>query len=368
MLDRIKDTGDIFLAWPDEAWIVEGAAVHVSIIGFDDGSEATKTIRGEAVARINSDLTAGFDLTQALRLKENAGIAFMGDTKGGPFEISEKQALAMLQESNPDGRVNSDVVRRSFNSIDIARRPRGVWIIDFPPDLSKEEAALYEAPFEYVKRIVKPIREQNRRALYAQKWWIHAEPRPGMRKALKGLSRYIATPTTSKHRLFVWLTEEVLPDHALIVFAKDDDFSFGVLHSRMHQLWALRTGTQLREFESGFRYTPSTTFETFPFPQASDEKKEAVASAAEKLSHLRSEWLGAAGQSEAVSGKRTLTNLYNNPPTWLQNLHEHLDVAVASAYGWPAALSDDEVVQQLLFLNLERAKAQDEAGPSLRLA
>lgn len=358
VLDRVKDTGDIFMAWPDEPWVLEGATVHVSIVGFDDGSEQMRTISEVPTASINSNLTGGMDLTKAAQLPENRSIAFMGDTKGGPFEIPGAVARDILKHPNPDGRSNVDVLRPSINSIDLARRPRDVWIVDFPPGMSMEEAALYETPFEYVRTRVKPLREQNKRALYAEKWWIHAEPRPGMRKALDGLDRYIATPTTSKHRLFVWLDAHVLPDHALIVFARDDDFTFGVLHSRIHELWARRMGTQLREAESGFRYTPSTTFETFPFPDATAELREAVSVVAARLDHLRSQWLNPPGQDAAFLKSRTLTSLYNDPPTWLQQLHEELDAAVAAAYGWPTIVSDEEALESLLALNLHRSQQE----------
>jgi type II restriction/modification system DNA methylase subunit YeeA len=356
VLDRIKESGDIFLAWPDEEWVVEGATVHVSIVGFDDGTEVERVIETSAVASINSNLAGGLDLTKATRLHENLAVAFMGDTKGGAFDIDERVASQLLRQSNPDGRSNADVVRPWVNSLDVARRPRGMWIIDFPPGISVTEAALYEAPFEYVKKHVMPVREKNKRALYAERWWIHAEARPGMRTALAPLQRYIATPTVSKHRLFVWLDPGTLPDHQLIVFAKDDDFTFGVLHSRFHELWARATGTQLREAESGFRYTPSTTFETFPFPDATPAQQRAAGEIAAKLAHLRAQWLDLPGQDAALLKGHTLTNLYNDPPTWLQQLHEELDGAVSAAYGWSDGVSNEDVLEALLTLNLERSK------------
>lgn len=365
MLDRIKVSGDIFLAWPDEPWVVEGATVHVSIVGFDNGTEQTRIIGEFPVASINSNLTGGIDLTKAVRLSENVGLAYMGDTKGGAFDIDARVAQGLIEQPNPDGRNNQDVVRPWVNSLDVARRPRGMWIIDFPPGTTLEQAALYEGPFEYLKQHVKPVRETNKRALYAEKWWIHAEARPGMRKALAGLDRYVATPTVSKHRLFVWLDSATLPDHQLIVIAKDDDFTFGVLHSRFHELWARATGTQLREAESGFRYTPSTTFETFPFPKGEQAQQHAVSEAASKLHQLRSQWLNPPGQDAAFLKSRTLTSLYNDPPTWLGQLHEELDAAVAAAYGWPSDVSDDAVLETLLALNHERsssASAQQTLG------
>src|SRR5690606_23801530 len=108
VLERIKETGDIFMAWSDRPWILEGAAVRVSMIGFDDGTEEHYTLDGALAAAINPDLTASLDLTVAKRLPENFNIAFMGDTKGGPFDISGDLASKMLAAPlNPNGRPNS---------------------------------------------------------------------------------------------------------------------------------------------------------------------------------------------------------------------------------------------------------------------
>jgi predicted RecB family nuclease/type II restriction/modification system DNA methylase subunit YeeA len=352
VLARIKETGDIFFAWSDEPWVVEGAAVHVSIIGYDDGTETTRTLDGEPVTEINSDLTSGLDLTRARRLRENVGIAFMGDTKGGPFDIADRVALTMLEKSNPHGKSNSEVIRPWVNGLDIAGRPRNVQIIDFGTDMSAKEAALYEAPFEYVRERVQPARAVSRTTI-SGRWWLHERPRPEMREALAGLARYIATPRVSKHRLFVWLRANTLADSATIVFARDDDFFFGVLHSGVHELWARRTGTQVRERESGFRYTPSTTFETFPFPDPTNAQRQEIATAAKQLDTWRSGWLNP-GETLDVTD-RTLTNLYNSSPTWLRDAHRNLDQAVYAAYGWSYPLDDDAVLSRLLELNLSQS-------------
>jgi len=178
-----------------------------------------------------------------------------------------------------------------------------------------------------------------------------------MRAALPGLSRYIVTPETAKHRVFAWLPTDVLADHALIAFMRDDDYTFGVLQSRVHELWARATGTQLREAESGFRYTPTTTFETFPFPNPTGEQREAISLAASKLVELRDGWLTPLGLGEEELASRTLTNLYNERPTWLANAHADLDRAVLDAYGWPADLGDEAILERLLGLNLQREPA-----------
>jgi type II restriction/modification system DNA methylase subunit YeeA len=357
VLDRVKETGDIFLAWDDEPWVVEGAAVHVSFVGFDDGSQQERFLDDHPVTEINSDLTAGLDLTRVHRLPENLGISFMGDTKGGPFDIGAAPALAMLDLPNPDGRSNRDVVRPWVNGLDLTRRPRGMWIIDFGTSMPIEDAALYEAPFEYVKEHVKPQREKSRSTI--SEWWLHERRREDMREALAGLSRFVVTPRVSKHRLFVWCEAETLPDSATIAFARDNDYFFGVLHSSVHELWARRLGTQVREAESGFRYTPTTTFETFPFPEHNDHTRAEIEAAAEHLDVLRNSWLNPAGGPDNELRGLTLTNLYNRRPSWLANAHERLDRAVHAAYGWEYPLEPEDVLARLVELNLARAAKEE---------
>ena len=346
VLDRICESGAIFMARSDDPWVLDGAAVHVSFIAFDGGTETARTLDGRPVAVINANLTADVDLTRARRLRENLGIAFMGDTKGGPFDVPGTIAREWLRRPNPDGRDNRDVVRPWVNGLDLTRRPRDMWIVDFGTSMAREEAALYETPFEHVRRAVEPTRSRNRRAAYAERWWLHVEPRTGMRAALNGLDRYLATPILTKHRLFVWLPAGTVPDHQIIAIARDDDYTFGVLQSRVHTTWARRMGTQLREAESGSRYTPTTCFETFPFPRPTDEQRAAIAEAAANLDRLRQGWLNPPDRpydlTDQELARRTLTNLYNQNPTWLSDAHARLDAAVLDAYRWPLAIADEE--------------------------
>ena len=183
-----------------------------------------------------------------------------------------------------------------------------------------------------------------------------------MRKALERLCRYVATPGVSKHRVFVWVNAKILCNQGTLVFAREDDYFFGVLHSKIHELWARHQGTQLREVESGFRYTPTTCFETFPFPwppgeePVHDLRVQAIAAAAKDLVEKRDRWLNPEGVDETELKKRTLTNLYNQRPTWLDLAHQTLDKAVLDAYSWPHDLTDNEILEYLLALNLERAR------------
>ena len=351
VLQRIKETGDIFLAWSDHPWVLEGAAVHISIVGFDDGSETNRELDGQSAPAINANLTVGVDLTVAGKLPENLNIAFQGPVKVGKFDIPGALAHEMVNSPNPHNESNLTVLSPWVNGKDITDRPRGMWIIDFGT-LTHEQAALYEAPFEYVSKHIRPSRESNRDRQRRTYWWRLGRSGEDLRAAVNSLKRFIVTPRVSKHRVFVWVQPETLPDSAVVAIAHDDDYTFGVLHSRFHELWALAMGTQL---ETRPRYTPTTCFETFPFPRPTEAQREAIGAAAAELNRLREGWLNPEGISAAELRRRTLTNLYNARPTWLDNIHSRLDAAVSAAYGWPADLADGEILERLLALNLERA-------------
>ena len=388
-LQAATDEHPIFDAWSDEPWVIDGASVRVSLVcfsGSDDEHRPAKCLDGKPVDVIHSDLTArrggiGIDLTGVKRLPANAGAAFMGDTKSGPFDVAGDLARKWLSlPANPNGRPNADVLKPWANGMDLTRRPAGKWIVDFGWDMTEAEAALYEVPFGYVREHVWPKRCKNRAASVRRLWWRHERPRPEMWQALDGLSRFIATPRIAKHRLFVWLDAGICPDSQVIVIARDDDVIFGILHSRFHEAWSLRLGTSL---EDRPRYTPTTTFETYPFPDglspdvaaadyADDPPAVAIAEAARGLVKLRDRWLNppewvewvdepvpgypkrpvARGEAAAKELKsRTLTKLYNARPRWLADAHAALDAAVAAAYGWHAGISEDEALQNLLALN-----------------
>ena len=387
VLDRIVEHSTIFNAWSDEPWVIDGAAVRVSLICFTSKNASLATaLNGVEAARIHADLTeGGIDLTQASRLPENRSVSFLGVNKNGPFDIPGDLAREWLRlPANPNGQPNADVLKPRINGMDVTRRSSDQWIIDFGSSMGEADAALYEAPFAHVVKHVKPRRSKNRVKTLREKWWRLWCPRPGLWKALDGLPRCIATPTVAKHRLFVWLDTRVCPDHQLIVIARDDDTTFGILHSRFHEAWSLRLGTWLGKGNDP-RYTPTTTFETFPFPEglspdvpaadyAQDPRAVAIAEAARRLVALRDRWLNPpewvewveepvpgyprrpAPRDEAATRelkKRTLTALYNTCPQWLTDAHAVLDMAVATAYGWDEKISDDDALQALLALNMD---------------
>jgi len=270
VLKHIIDGGRIFNAWSDEEWFNDGAAVRVSLIAFERGDAGPAFLDGSETALIHADLTPesqanGVDLTKAKKLPSNANVAFSGTKKGGKFDIEGELGRQWMAQANPNGKPNSDVVRPWVNGSWIVRRPHGTWIIDFGTDMSERDASMYEAPFEWVKERVLPVRELNRRATRKEYWWLHSEVCVGMRRALDGLPRYIATPRISKHRIFEWLHPAYLIDDGVYCFAKDDDTTFGILHSYFHELWSLKMCTYLGVGNDP-RYTPTSCFDTFPFP------------------------------------------------------------------------------------------------------
>ena len=432
VLERIGETGSIYEAWSDEPWINEGAAVRVSLVAFaPKDHEREIRLDGQAVGAIHADLTAStgggaaLDLTQVKPLRENTATSFQGSQKIGAFDIPGDLARQWLQRPNPHGKPNSEVLKPSWNGLDVTRRPRDGWIIDFGTRLTESDAALYAAPFAYVLNHVKPERDKNNREAYRRYWWRHGEPRIAMRAALTKIHRYLATPEVAKHRIFVWMDRSVLPDKKLIVIARQDDTTFGILQSRIHEVWSLRVCTW-HGVGNDPRYTPTTTFETFPFPagcmpwdtRPPDANEEwvniptvdwdpvrgelvaiapryylpplrdpaspvvrhwiAIAKAAQRLNELRENWLNPAewvervpevvpGYPDRIIPKpghekdlkaRTLTNLYNQRPTWLDNAHQALDAAVAAAYGWDdysPEIPDEQILRRLLALNLERS-------------
>lgn len=375
VMKRIKDTGDIFMAWPDRDWILDGAAVRVAMVGFDNGNEGTKVLDGLPVETINANLTATVDITKAVSLEESQNVAFIGTQKSGPFDISYNEALSMINANNSSNVSNADVIVPWVNGSDIVRRPRGMYIIDFPAEMTEEKASKYEKPFKYVQENVRPKRTAKHFEGYP--YWIHWNTRPAMRKAMIGKVRYLITSRVSKHRIFVWMSMETNPDSATVAIARDDDYFFGVLHSKPHEIWSLRMGTSL---EDRPRYTPTTTFETFPFPwppgseDTESAAHQAISRAAKQLHEERDAWLNPAGATDKALKKRTLTHLYNALQVFrgldnmkikpsagdfapcLDELHRTLDEAVCAAYGWDDDVLDDdeEILRRLLALNLAR--------------
>lgn len=394
-LTKIIETCPVYDAWADETWVNAGAAVRVSLVCFGNSTQQT-FLNGLLVSHINADLSSNqqLDLTSAQALPQNKSVAFSGFQMNGSFDVPIETALDWLKQPNPNGKSNIAVLHPYSNAKDITSRDRNQWVIDFT-GIDEAEATFFEKPFHHVLEHVKPERELKNEAYLKAKYWLHKRSSPEMRTAIKGLSRFIATPMVSKYRLFVWLPESKIPENAAIVIARNDDTSFGILHSRFHEVWSLKMCTWMGKGNDP-RYTPTTCFETFPFPQnltpqdlrgsrsRGDANKIAddIASSAQRLNELRENWLNptewvdwvitpeeekagypkravAKADFEDELKKRTLTKLYNQRPAWLDNAHKTLDMAVAKAYGWEdytPEMPDDKILRRLLKLNLERSQ------------
>lgn len=407
VMRRITEDLRIYNAWADEPWVLNGASVRVAIICFGSRQETPQscTLDGREVPHINEDLTSGINIRSAGTMSENKGRSMLGIQKSGPLDIDGATARSWLMlPTNPNGHRNSEVLKPFWNGDDLTSRSRDKWLIDLPRGTSEAEAALWEAPFQYLRSApydpddpnsltLKDERAKARDSHARDRWWEPYWPRPEMRRAIENLSRYLVTPETATYRTFIWLRYPVLPDKNLIVIPREDDTTFGILHSRMHELWTLRMGTRLGVGNDS-RYTSSTTFETFPFPRgmtpdipsssySTNPDAQKIAVAARRLNELRENWLNPPdlvrrepevfpgfpdrvlpvdAAAEKVLAKRTLTDLYNTRPVWLDVAHKQLDEAVAEAYGWgddwrDGKLNDDEILARLYKLNRERQNA-----------
>lgn len=402
VLRRIASNCKMFDAYKNEPWVIDGAAVRVSIICFRREKEiGPVALEGVPVNEINADLTSGRDLSSLAILLENDDVSFVGIQKSGPFDISGALARSFLRAPmNPNGRPNADILRPTVNGSDLVSSRRDIWMIDFPRGLSAAAAALFELPFEHLRSALydqdqpelgtlHDVRQGARDRDPRTQWWTTYWPRPEVRRALSGLRRYIVTPMTAEHRVFTWQTLPLIPDNNTVIFARDDDTTFGILHSIIHEVWTERAGNRMGAGNQR-RYNPEIVLRTFPFPAgltpdisarayADDPRSLAISLAAHQLNELRDRWLNPPDliqrEPEVVPGfpdrilpvneaaekilkKRTLTNLYNDRPAWLDHAHQALDEAVSAAYGWPADLPEEEILGRLFSLNQERAAKQ----------
>jgi hypothetical protein len=418
VLKRIKESGDIFFAESDRGWIQDGANVHVSIVGFEINVATQPILNGKKINKINTNLDYESNIAEANKLIKNQSVGFIGPSPHARFDIEHELALKFLKEScNHSGKANSDVLKPVISGVDITGVNRRLWTIDFGL-MNLEKACQYEFPFEYCVKHIKETRI-GKRGQTNVKWWQYERPRSEFREQLGLNISYISTPRVSKHRAFIRIGSNVLSNDGTTVFARSDDYFFGVLHSRLHEVWARAQGTQLRERESGFRYTPTTCFETFPFPEPTEPQRAKISEAARDLNEQRENWLNPpdwtktdhlefpatvggpwsryidptthetrtfrgesfevgtarwprivprnADYAKMLKSQRTLTKLYNDRPTWLDLAHRRLDEAVATAYGWPAKMTDEDILSALLELNLSRPAVGQSATTDIEI-
>lgn len=343
--------------WPGEA------RVHVALVNWVhqpaelpdrfqlDGRPVPAPIVADLVPQPLSTLAAR-------RLTPNAGIAFQGPIPVGEGFIldDDDEAQSLLARNDAD---YAQVVRPYLIGDDITedpeQRPRR-WIIDFA-DRALEEAAEYPAALNIVRERVKPERERNNDERFRAYWWRFGRPRGEMRRALAGLQRYAVVAATGKRVLVTWADASWCPSNLVYPVALEEDEHFGVLASRVHGIWAERRGSTLK---GDPRYTNTTVFETFPWPEPDDDRRERVAAAARAV---------VAERARACEGRRGLTQVYNLVDEGgfadLAAVHNELDRAVAAAYGWPEGVADDpyEVVPRLMRLNREIADGERPYDP-----
>ncbi len=349
-LEHITETGGVITEavstqkWPGQA------KVHVSLVNWIKEPPAPPTrfvLDGEEVSGITAELvTPERSTASAVRLDANRGRCFQGPIPvGDGFILTAEEAEALLARDDADYR---DVVRPYLTGEDIADDPQqrpGRWIIDFARR-PLEEAMRYPAALAIVRERVKPVRDTNRDRGFRELWWRFGRPRGAMRSATQDLPGFLVAPRVAKRLLITWVTDRALPSDATNVFAFEDDYAFGILSSSAHRAWAWVRASTLK---GDLRYTPTSVFETFPWPPLDDQHRTAVATEGADLLDLRSRLC----RDEGIG----LTELYNRRDdgayTDLRDAHRSLDRAVVAAYGWPLAIAqdDDELVARLLARN-----------------
>lgn len=382
VLDGKPARASILFAIPDHPWAggSDGAAVRVAmtVVGSGEQNGILNRVISEqrldlgavsidvesTTGQINPDLTIGATASGATRLLANSAVSYMGVTLiGDGFRLSAEDRDALL------GPRSSDHVKPYIMGRDLAQVFSPRFVIDFFGISEAEAMAAEPALYEWILNRVRPERAQNPRRTYRERWWVLGEPRDGMRRAIRGLDRYIATTRTAKHRVFQFVPASALVDSNVIAVAVDDSWVLGVLSSRAHCTWADRAGATL---EDRPHYTPTTTFEPFPFPAASEQQKDRIRSLGAQLDAHRKRQLG-------LHSELTITALYNvldkvsvgtvlNPKekvshdkglvSTLGKLHSDLDAAVFDAYGWPHDLTDEQILERLVALNAERAEEE----------
>jgi len=384
---RAKDRISLLFAVPDHPWVdaADGAAVRVSLTVGGAGERPGRLLTVaderpsgdleravtlvERVGLIHPDLTIGPPVADAVPLKANDGLSCRGVVLHGSGFIVTPDQAGKLGLGRTPGLENH--IRPYRNGRDVTGTPRGVLVIDLFGLSEADVRRRFPEVYQWLRQRVKPERDQNRRASYRDNWWIFGEARSEFRPALNGLARYIATVETAKHRFFVFLDGSILPDNKLVAIASDDAYHLGVLSSRIHVVWALAQGSTLEDRPV---YVKTRCFETFPFPDATEEQKERIRALGEALDAHRK-------RQQTLHPDLTLTGMYNvlaklrrGEPltdaerevheqglvTVLREIHDELDQAVANAYGWPADLADEEILARLVALNAARASEEEQ--------
>ncbi len=341
--------------WPGEA------VVNVSIINWVQRPTTppdTLSLDGEDVVGISTRLRESkVAVEEYAHLGPNLGKAFQGPIPGGDFYLDRGEAAALiaLQDASYTDVVHPYLIGEDITDDPLQEPTR--WVIDFGTR-TLEDAMRYPACLERVTDRVKHERERNKRKARRERWWRWAEVAVGLRAAIAPLNRYIAGNAQGKRFLFAWQQTDVCPSNLTNVFAFDDDYAMGILTSVVHQTWAQ---SEMSTLETRPRYTPTSCFETFPWPDASRDQRERIGALAADLI--------AARQTVTARERIGLTALYNaiDEGAWqdVAALHEHLDAAVLAAYGFPSALRDDplELKVRLAALHAEISSGRSSYAP-----
>ena len=381
----------------DHPWADDGADVRMAVtVGasshdFDPEAGVLATVTAELpsedglpgteldeqTGRIHADLTTGADVTAAEPLMANADLSSFGILLAGRGFVLSPEEAESLREAG-----EWDVVHPVLNGRDLTRPARDRYVIDFT-DLGDAEARTrYPATYEHVVRKVKPERDASRSKSKREKWWLYDRSRPALRSALEGVSRYMVTPETTRHRLFQFMPKSVRVEHGVIALALDDAYHLGVLSSRVHSAWASAAGGRLG-VGNDERYNSSRTLQPFPFPAATDEQQTTIRTLGEAIdAHRKARQhehptLGLTdlyNAVEAIRAGRDLTAKEHKHATsghahTLADLHRRLDTAVLHAYGWPDLAPESPAFpQQVLgrLVALNAARAEEEARGHVR--
>ncbi|PZX18415.1 type II restriction/modification system DNA methylase subunit YeeA [Palleronia aestuarii] len=376
----------LLFAIPDHPWVdtVDGAAVRIGMTVAAAGSRPGRLVtvvsesgeRNEAEGRhvelktemglIFSNLRIGADIGSAVPLKSNLRIAGMGVKLHGPgFIVSENEARELGLGIRP-GLENH--IRPFRNGRDLTGQPRDAHVIDLFGLTSDQVRHSFPEVYQHVADTVKPERDQNQREWRRRNWWLFGEPISTFRPAFSGLKRYIATTRTARHRVFQFLPEDILHESKVVAITIDRAEELAVLSSRQHTVWALAAGGWLGVGNDP-TYNHADCFYKFPFPDLTPTQRTILRQLGEELDAHRKE-------RQAQHPKLTLTQMYNTLEKLrageviegkdkqvyedgliglLKDIHDRIDAAVAEAYGWPADLSENDLLMNLVALNHERA-------------
>ena len=309
VLARAAEVAPIFEAWRDLPWVNNGAAVRVALTALASEPEPCR-LDGNAVQAIGPDLQARNSAELAGSHPPAPLAAFRQprdrasrDYEGWRFQIGGSLARAWLRMPNPHGRTNADVLKPWRNGEAVTKRDPDMWIIDFYGKTSGE-AALYEAPFAHVVEVVKPKRDRNNEPATRRNWWLFKRSGADMRSRVGHLARAIGAPETPTHTVFGWLPRGVIADKNLVVVARADDTSMGLVSARPHLVWVKRFGGRYGDHPTARRYNSTRTFRAFPLsrrPHSRRHRWSADPSAARRSADPRRP---AAGRASSGRGYR----------------------------------------------------------------